>query len=275
MAVPDSVGLARNRLVVLGTNSFAGKSVISAGLCRALSDEGISVAPFKAIGVIRVDEHHALESRLPRHGLGLVHHLNAARVQFHPMMNPVAIWPLEAGTGELYVGGDALGTVRFVNRDTLVPSTLPIELRKRIRETVIDAFNSVVARYEHVVIEGAGAATDVPDDDDIPNVLLARLAQAPVVLVANFSFGGAGPAIVGAACCLPSDVRSMVRGFIFNSIEQEGASTFARDLVERTLGLPLLGSIPHRSHWMREGSASEEMYEAWAGFVGRLDQKVW
>jgi adenosylcobyric acid synthase len=252
-------------VMVMGTGAGSGKSVLTVGLCRALAAVGRAVLPFKAVSVAKVGATDP--------GDGIAHHVRAARVPFHPMLNPVVVLPgPEVGRGRLLIGGRPYGTARYANEDVLVWTDLPTGTRTAIREEVRGAWQAITDRAELVVVEGAASPAELDDGDDIANLYTARLTGAPVVLCAQFSRGGAASAVIGTAACLPLDIHAQVRGFVFSNVVDHDLEAVAAARVRRHCGLPQVGRIRHISLW--EGPpqthpSDEAAYGVWANEVSR------
>lgn len=258
------------RLMLMGPGPNSGKTIVSVGLCRALADAGVRVAPFKAISVIK--KRDLGDGKEPAHVYGIIHHIRAARVAYDASMNPVTLFPDSPTSGDLYLHGEPCGRAVFMSEDMLVVRLLSPDLQRRIRQAVADGFQAVAARYDFVVIEGASGPGDVPPDEDIPNIITARQARAPIVLSCQFSRGGGAASIIGTTRCLPEDVRAMVRGFIFSDVRDPALANHAGKLIHSQAGLPQVGSIPHLTLWdgpPETYPTDEEAYAAWSRTVSR------
>lgn len=227
--------------MMLGTGPGSGKTVVTAGTCRLLSNTGARVAPFKAVTVLPPGVR---DPATPNGNNALAHLRRAARVEFHWAFNPVVVVPDGRQRGRLLIAGRPSGTVTLAGEDALWTGDLSAPTRQAIAEAVAEGHAWLTDRYETIVIEGAGSATDLPPDGDVANVAVARLCSPPVVLVAKLSRGGAAAGLAGTAACLPPDVRRLVSGFVLSDVTQPGLAAHTAGVVERTTGMPHLGSVP-------------------------------
>lgn len=250
---------------VLGTGPGAAKSAFCVAACRALARGGVAVAPFKAIAV--VEDDGSCDKLVP---LSIAHQAKACHIEWEPAMYPVVVKRIRRDRGRLAIRGEWLGEVALLNNDCADLAGSGSELTEIVRHAVRTAYREVTWRYETVVIEGAGSPTDAPEQDDIANVFMARLAAGAVVLVANFSKGGAGSGVLGTGMLLPPDVRQMLRGFVFSDVWIPESSGLLAELVRDMLGVPLIKSIGHLPYWEDSEPGdprSESAYDAWADAV--------
>ena len=222
-------------LMVLGTASHAGKSIAVTALCRALHRRGIRVAPFKS-------QNMSLNSFVTKDGseIGIAQAVQAfaAGVEPEAGMNPVLLKPKGEGISQVVLMGKPY-------RD------LPI--REYYQETgfllgeALSAYRDLAARYDHVVVEGAGGAAEMNlYDRDIANILLARSLMIPIILIGDIERGGIFAQAYGTVQLLPEDIRPLVKGIIVNKFRGNPAlfSPGVRILEEIT-GIPVLGVIPY------------------------------
>jgi adenosylcobyric acid synthase len=222
-------------LMIQGTGSHVGKSFIVAGLCRVFKNKGISVAPFKS-------QNMALNSFATVDGLemGRAQAVQAAAAGIEPSvsMNPILLKPTSDRRAQVIVRGKPLASM---NARTYH------ERKKDMLAVVVESLGELDELYEALIIEGAGSPAEINlADQDIANMAVARLANAPVVLVADIDRGGAFASLCGTLDLLPPDDRDRVRGFIINkfrgdlSLLQPGL-----DFLEAKTGRPVLGVVPH------------------------------
>ncbi len=222
-------------LAVLGTASDAGKSVLVAGLCRLLARRGLAVAPFKA-------QNMSLNSDVTPDGgeVARAQALQAAACGRPPSreMNPVLLKPVGDGRSQVVLQGRAAGVWTIDEYWAR---------REEVAETIAAAYRRLAAEADVVVLEGAGGAAEVNlRDRDLANFWAARLADAPVLLVADIDRGGAFAALAGSWLLTPPADRRRLRGFVFNRLRGD-----ARHLgdgpaeLARLTGVPLLGTLPH------------------------------
>jgi len=231
--VNQAGGRARS-LAVFGTGSDVGKSVIAAGLCRLLRRAGIRVAPFKA-------QNMSLNSFVTEAGgeIGRAQALQAAACGLAPHvdMNPILLKPESDRRAQVIVHGKV-----FDRKDAAGYMNNTQNLFGFIR----DSYDRLADRFDVIVIEGAGSAAEINlRDRDLANWIVADLADAPVILVANIDTGGVFAQIIGTLDLLTPAERRRVLGVIVNKFR--GDEALFRDgitfLEERT-GVPVLGMVP-------------------------------
>jgi len=222
-------------LMVQGTMSHVGKSVLVAALCRILHRDGLRVAPFKA-------QNMALNSYVTPDGLeiGRAQAVQAEAAGIPPAveMNPVLLKPEADHRSQVVVLGRPIGSFNAADYHRLKPSLLP---------TVLAALERLRSRCDVVVMEGAGSPAEVNlRDHDIVNMGLARQLGAPVLLVGDIDRGGVFAQLVGTLELLPPEERSLVKALVINKFRGDKALLLPglRFLEERT-GLPVAGVIPY------------------------------
>ncbi len=233
-AQPAAGAAAARALFVGGTGSDVGKSVIAAGLCRILKRRGFAVAPFKA-------QNMALNSAVTPQGgeIGRAQALQAAACGLspHPDMNPVLLKPNSATGSQVIVQGRPVG-----NMSVRQYHAYKDEAFARVRES----FDRLAARHEVVVLEGAGSIAEINlREQDIVNLRAARMADAPVVLVADIDRGGVFAAIVGTIELLSPEERERIVGVVINKFRGD-PSLLAAGIAAVTArtGVPVLGVVP-------------------------------
>ena len=199
-------------LMLQGTGSDVGKSVLIAGLCRAMTLHGLTVRPFKPQNMsnnaaVAVDGGE----------IGRAQWLQALACKAPPSvhMNPVLIKP-ESDTGaQLIVQGEVAGTSRADDFNRSKPNLM---------KAVLESFEEVKAGADLVLVEGAGSPAEVNlREGDIANMGFALPTQTPVVLVGDIDRGGVIASLVGTHALLPSEERELVQGFIVNKFRGDMA----------------------------------------------------
>lgn len=221
-------------IAVLGTGSDVGKSVIAASLCRLFARAGMRVAPFKA-------QNMSNNSYVTKDGkeLGRAQALQAqaCRLDPHADMNPILLKPESDRTAQIVVQGMVWG--KSEAGDYLRQKA---ELSERAKES----YERLAAKFEVIVIEGAGSAAEMNlRDRDLSNWAMAELADARVVLVADIDRGGVFAQIVGTLDLIAAEERARVAGVIVNKFR--GDRTLFEDgvrFLELRTGLPVLGVVP-------------------------------
>ncbi len=233
-------------LLVCGTHSDAGKSVVTAGLCRWLARRGVSVAPFKA-------QNMALNSVVTPGGaeIGRAQAVQAAAAGIEPeaAMNPVLIKPSGERHSQVIVMGQP-----YADTDARSYQSL----KARLRPIVAAALADLRARYDVVICEGAGSPAEINlRAGDITNMGLARAAGLPVLLVGDIDRGGVFASLFGTLALLEPADQALVAGFVINKFRGD-ASILAPgldDLRGRT-GRPVLGVLPFAEDLWMDGEDS-------------------
>jgi adenosylcobyric acid synthase len=224
----------KGALLVCGTHSDAGKSLVTAGICRWLHRAGVRVAPFKA-------QNMALNSVVAPDGseVGRSQAVQAAAAGLEPeaAMNPVLIKPSGERHSQVVVMGRP-----YANADARSYQDLKHELRPVVAEALAD----LRARYDVVICEGAGSPAEINlRDGDLANMGLARSAGLPVLLVGDIDRGGVLASLFGTLALLDPDDQPLVAGFAINKFRGD-ASILEPGLtrLEELTARPTLGVLP-------------------------------
>ena len=178
-------------IMIQGTASNAGKSLLAAGLCRVFRQDGYRVAPFKA-------QNMALNSFITEEGLEMgraqVVQAEAAGVAPSVRMNPVLLKPTNDTGSQVIVNGIPRGTMR---------ASEYYQYKKNLIPEVMAAYQSLADEYDIIVIEGAGSPAEINlRQDDFVNMGMAKLADAPVLLVGDIDRGGVFASLYGTVALL-------------------------------------------------------------------------
>lgn len=222
-------------IMVQGTMSNAGKSLIAAGLCRIFHQDGYKTAPFKS-------QNMALNSCITSEGLEMgraqVMQAEAAGISASVLMNPILLKPSSDVGSQVILNGEVFGY--YSARDYFA-------LRKKLVPDILRAYRTLDSQYHILVIEGAGSPAEINlKDDDIVNMGMARMAGAPVLLVGDIDRGGVFAQLYGTVALLSQSERSMVRGFVINKFRGDKSllDPGIRMLEEMT-GIPVVGVVPY------------------------------
>lgn len=222
-------------IMLQGTMSNVGKSLLVAALCRIFKQDGYSVAPFKS-------QNMALNSYITSDGgeMGRAQVMQAEAAGTEPLvlMNPILLKPTTDIGSQVIVNGKVYGNMKameyFKRKNEFIPD-------------ILKAYNTLKSQYDIVVIEGAGSAAEVNlKSGDIVNMGMAKLAKSPVLLVGDIDRGGVFAQLLGTLMLLDDDEREMVKGLLVNkfrgdkSIFQSGV-----DILENRGGKPVAGVIPY------------------------------
>jgi adenosylcobyric acid synthase len=195
-----------------GTGSDVGKSVIVAGLCRALANRGLRVRPFKPQNM---SNNAAVTDNGGEIGRAQATQAIACRVEPHTDMNPVLLKPQADRTSQLIVHGQVRGTLGSGNFR---------EARAALMTEVRESYRRLRAQCDIVVVEGAGSPAEINlRAGDIANMGFARACDVPVVLVGDIDRGGVIAAIVGTQRVIDAADAVMIRGFIINKFRGDPA----------------------------------------------------
>ena len=221
-------------IMIQGTASNAGKSLLAAGLCRIFKQDGYRVAPFKS-------QNMALNSAITPDGLEMgraqVVQAEAAGVAPDARMNPILLKPTSSVGSQVIVGGVPRGTM---------PAGEYFHYRKTLIPEVMAAYQSLSADYDIIVIEGAGSPAEINlRQDDIVNMGMAKRAKAPVLLCGDIDRGGVFASLYGTVKLLEPDEQELIRGLIINKFR--GDVDILRPglgQLEELTGKPVLGVVP-------------------------------
>jgi adenosylcobyric acid synthase len=225
----------RGALLVVGATSGAGKSTVTAGLCRWFSRAGATVAPFKAQNM---SNHSAVSVDGGEVGRAQAMQAAAARTEVESVMNPILLKPSSPAGSHVVVLGREVGTTDAHGWGASA---------RDLRPVVLDSLHSLRQRFDVVVAEGAGGAAEINLlDRDLVNLPLARAAGMPALLVVDIERGGAFAAAHGTIDLLPEELAETVGGIVLNGFRGD-ASLLGDGLavLEARTGVPVLGVLPH------------------------------
>ncbi len=226
-------------LMILGTGSDVGKSVVAAAFCRIFKQDGYTPAPFKA-------QNMALNSFATPDGLEIgraqAMQAEAASIPCHTDMNPVLLKPTADHMCQVVLNGKPIG-----NRSAY--EYFNGEGRDELWSAATSAFDRLQEQFNPIVLEGAGSISELNLwDRDIVNLPMAAYANAACILVADIDRGGVFGSLYGSIMLLPDHYRKLVKGIIINKFRGD-ICLFedGRRMVEELCGVPVLGVIPHFS----------------------------
>ncbi|RLG26417.1 cobyric acid synthase CobQ [Methanosarcinales archaeon] len=222
-------------LMILGTASHVGKSIITAGICRILAEQGYSVAPFKA-------QNMSLNSWITRDGaeIGISQAVQARAAGVEPIaeMNPILLKPK----------GDRASQVIILGRIHADKSAGDYyETIHSVMDVVEESYDRLSQDYEFIIIEGAGGAAEINlYDRDIVNIGVARRFKPPIILVGDIERGGVFASLYGTIQLLPEDIKTLIKGIIINKFRGDPALlTPGIEELEKLTGIPILGVLPY------------------------------
>ncbi len=250
-------------IMIQGTMSNAGKSLLAAGLCRIFHQDGYRVAPFKS-------QNMALNSFITEEGLEMgraqVMQAEAAGIKPSVVMNPILLKPTNDVGSQVIVNGEVLGTMSA--RDYF-------QYKKKLVPDIMQAFRKLSEENDIIVIEGAGSPAEINlKEEDIVNMGMAKMAKAPVLLVGDIDRGGVFAQLIGTVELLEEDERAMVKGLIINkfrgdkSILDPGVS-----MLEEKSGIPVVGVAPYLQIQVEDEDSLTERFDR-NQEIGQIDIAV-
>ncbi|MEW6350345.1 MAG: cobyric acid synthase [Thermodesulfobacteriota bacterium] len=226
----------RTRAIMFqGTSSNAGKSVMTAALCRILLEDGYDVAPFKAQNM-SLNSFVTLDGG--EMGRAQVFQAQACRLEPDVRMNPILLKPNSDTGSQVIVRGKPVGNMDVEEYVRYKPAAF---------DSAKQAYDELAARHDVIVLEGAGSPAEVNlKHHDIVNMRMAEYARAPVILVGDIDRGGVFASFVGTMEVLEEWERAMIAGFLVNRFRgQESLLRDAFDFVRRHTGVCVLGVVPN------------------------------
>lgn len=222
-------------IMIQGTCSNAGKSLIAAGLCRVLSQAGYRTAPFKA-------QNMALNSYITEEGLEMgraqVMQAEAAGIAPDCRMNPILLKPTSDQGSQVILNGEVYGNLS-AQEYYKIKNTFKSEVRR--------AYDSLAEEYDIIVIEGAGSPVEINlKEDDLVNMGMAEMADAPVFLVGDIDRGGVFASLAGTMLLFTEEEKKRVKGVVINKFR--GDVTILEPglrMLEDIIRVPVAGVVPY------------------------------
>jgi adenosylcobyric acid synthase len=237
-------------IMVQGTCSSAGKSLLTAALCRIFLEDGYRVAPFKS-------QNMSLNSFVTSEGLEMgraqVVQAEACKIAPEVCMNPVLLKPTSDRKAQVIVEGKVLENKNAADYHLFKP---------QLKAIILQNYQKLSHRFDVVVLEGAGSPAEINlRDNDVVNMGMAEMVDAPVILVADIDRGGVFASIVGTLFLLAEDEKQRVKGVVINKFR--GDVELLRPgllMLEEIIHIPVLGVIPWLDvHIEDEDSVTEKM----------------
>lgn len=222
-------------LMIQGTMSNAGKSLLCAALCRIFLQDGYRVAPFKS-------QNMALNSFITDEGLEMgraqVVQAEAAGIKPSVLMNPVLLKPTTDVGSQVIVNGEVLGNM---------PASDYFKYKKSLIPDIMKAYDTLAEQYDIIVIEGAGSPAEINlKSDDIVNMGMAKMVNAPVLLVGDIDRGGVFAQLYGTVELLEPDERNMVKATIINKFRGDVSILDpGLDMLYDLVKVPCAGVVPY------------------------------
>ncbi|MCM1134033.1 MAG: cobyric acid synthase [Clostridium sp.] len=238
-------------IMVQGTMSNAGKSLLVAGLCRIMRQDGYRVAPFKS-------QNMALNSYITEEGLEMgraqVMQAEAAGVKPMACMNPILLKPTSHTGSQVIVNGEVLGNMSA--RDYFA-------YKKQLIPDIKRAFKRLEEFADVIVIEGAGSPAEINlRENDIVNMGLAEMVGAPVLLVGDIDRGGVFAQLLGTLMLLTEEEKRRVKGLIINKFRgDESLLEPGITILEKKGGVPVAGIIPYMELMLEDEDSLTERFD--------------
>lgn len=226
--------MSAKAIMIQGTMSNAGKSFVAAGLCRVFYQDGYRTAPFKS-------QNMALNSYITEEGMEMgraqVMQAEAAGIKPSVRMNPILLKPTSQMGSQVIVNGEVYKNMKAMDYYKDKPRFIP---------AIMEAYHSLEEEFDVLVLEGAGSPAEINlKDNDIVNMGMAKLAKAPVLLVADIDRGGVFASIYGTIMLLPPQERRMIKGVIINKFRGDVKILEpGLKMIEDLTGIPVVGVIP-------------------------------
>ena len=233
-------------IMFAGTGSDVGKSIVAAAFCRIFRQDGYNPAPFKA-------QNMALNSYVTPDGLEIGRaqavQAEAAGIPCHSDMNPLLLKPSSDHTSQVVLHGKPIGNKDAYDywRKVRVQRGSPSLTGPDFRHEVHAAFDRLAARYNPIVMEGAGSIAEINlRDRDLVNMSMAQHAKADVILVGDIDRGGVFASVYGSIMLQSPEDRSLIKGIIINKFRGDmRLFDEGRRMLEDLCGIPVLGVIPY------------------------------
>ena len=222
------------KIMIRGTMSNSGKSFVAAALCRILKQDGYRVAPFKS-------QNMALNSYITKDGLeiGRAQAMQAEAAGIAPTvdMNPILLKPTSQMGSQVIVNGEVFGNLRAMDYYRRKNEFIP---------AVREAFERLESQFDAIVLEGAGSPAEINlRDNDIVNMGMAKIANAPVLLVGDIDRGGVFASLYGTVSLLEPEERARIKGLIINKFRGDVKILEpGLRMIEERLHIPVVGVIP-------------------------------
>jgi len=222
-------------IMIQGTGSTVGKSIICTALCRIFTQDGYDVNPFKS-------QNMALNSYITNEGLEMgraqVMQAEAANKAPSVRMNPILVKPSSDRNSQIIINGKVHGTMDFIDY---------FKFKPKLKENIREIYQGLETESDIVVIEGAGSPAEINlNKDDTVNMGMAKLAKSPVILVGDIDKGGVFASLAGTMLLLSEEERSMVKGVIINKFR--GSYELLEPglrMLEDIIKVPVLGVVPY------------------------------
>ena len=223
------------KIMLQGTASNVGKSIITTGLCRIFKQDGYNVIPFKS-------QNMALNSFITKEGLEMgraqVSQAEACGIDPIADMNPILLKPNGNNKSQVIVRGKVVGDMSSKEYH---------EYKLQLTEVLGDIFEEFEEKYDVVVMEGAGSCAEINlMERDISNMGMAEIADAPVIIIGDIDRGGVFASLAGTMLLLPDEYKKRVKGVIINKFRgRKELLDSGIKMLEDIIKVPVLGVLPY------------------------------
>ena len=223
------------KIMLQGTASNVGKSIITTGLCRIFKQDGYNVIPFKS-------QNMALNSFITKEGLEMgraqVSQAEACGIDPIADMNPILLKPNGNNKSQVIVRGKVIGDMSSKEYH---------EYKLQLTEVLGDIFEEFEEKYDVVVMEGAGSCAEINlMERDISNMGMAEIANAPVIIIGDIDRGGVFASLAGTMLLLPDEYKKRVKGVIINKFRgRKELLDSGIKMLEDIIKVPVLGVLPY------------------------------
>jgi len=245
------------RIMVQGTSSSCGKSLVTTALCRIFTEDGYKVCPFKS-------QNMSLNSYVTDEGLemGRAQALQAFACKIKPKayMNPILLKPTTDRKSQVIILGKP-----YKNMD----AREYFNFKKSLREKIKEIYNEIEKKYDIVVIEGAGSPAEINlKEDDFVNMGMAEIANSNVILVADIDRGGVFAFIYGTYMLLEENERKRIKGIIINKFRGDKSLLMSGiEKIENLIKVPVIGVIPYIDIRLEDEDGIVELYTEYKGKI--------
>lgn len=223
------------RIMIQGTTSSAGKSLMCTGLCKIFKEDGYKVFPFKSQNM---SSKFFLTEKGEKIAIAQALQAKASGLEPHPDMNPILLIPSSDEGSMVILNG---------KEDKNMKARDYFNYRPTLKKMIHDKYKEIESKNDIVVIEGAGSPAEINlKKNDIVNMGMAEIADAPVLLITDIDRGGAFAALYGTIMLLEPHERSRIKGMIINKFR--GDKTLLESgiqMIENLVGIPVVGVIPY------------------------------
>lgn len=244
--------MKKANLMIVGTSSGAGKSLFVTALCRIFYKDKYKVSPFKS-------QNMALNSYITKDGkeMGRAQVVQAEASGLEPdvNMNPILLKPSTMNKIQIIVCGKSIGNMSGVEYNQYKKNLIPV-----LKET----YSKIENENDIVVIEGAGSPAEINiKEEDISNFAMARIADAPVILVADIDRGGVFASIYGTIMLLKEEDRRRIKGIVINKFRgNKEVLKSGFEIIENLTGVKTLGVIPYANIDIEDEDSLTEKYKS-------------